>query len=97
MHTYIMHVYCIYCSVVSDEEAGRVYDGEDPALIDSDYTDEATAVTVHFDGFSTTRCGGVLHYQWAVGEGSESDLQQTVMEFTERGIVIDGSFGYAQV
>ena len=79
--------------------SGRVYDGEDPALIDVDYTDETTAVTVHFDGFSTTRCGGVLRYEWAVGEGWSEELQQTVMKFTERGIVVDtnSGSGYAQV
>ena len=76
-----------------------VYDGEDPTLIDIDYTNEATAVTVHFSGFSSTRCGGVSHYEWAVGEGWEEEHRETVMEFTERGIVVDGSTGsgYAQV
>ena len=76
-----------------------VYDGEDLALIDVDYTDEATAVTVHFSGFSSTRCGGVSHYEWAVGEGWEEGRQETVMEFTERGIVVNWSTGsgYAQV
>lgn len=88
-----------YDSVVVDEVSGKVFDGENPALIDADYTDEATAVTVHFDGFSTTRCGGVLRYEWAVGDGWREGEQETVMRFTDRGIVVNsnGGSGYAQV
>ena len=91
----------LHCRVLSREVSSRVSDGEDPDLIDVDYTDEATAVTVHFDGFSGSRCGGMSRYEWAVGEGwEEEEEQQTIMSFTERGLVVvngtSGS-GYAQV
>ena len=78
---------------------GRVYDGEDPDLIDVDYTDEATAVTAHFEGFPSSDCGGFSRFEWAIGEGWERDQQDTVMSFTDRGVVVDPATGsgYAQV
>lgn len=78
---------------------GIVYDGEGPGMIDVDYTDETTAVTAHFSSFSSTRCGGVSRYEWAVGEGWGEGELETVMRFTVKGIVVDETTGsgYAQV
>ena len=78
----------------------RVYDGEDPGLIDVDYTDEATAVTIQFSGFVSFQCGGLSHFQWAVGEGWEGEERDSVLELTDRGLVvldIASGLGYAQV
>ena len=85
---------------MAGDVSGRVYDGEDPALIDVDYTDEATAVTVHFAGFRSSQCGGLSHFQWAVGEGWEGEQRESLMTFTDRGIVVVDAAsggGYAQV
>ena len=90
----------LFPRVVAGDVSGRVYDGEDPALIDVDYTDEATAVTVHFAGFRSSRCGGLSHFQWAVGEGWEGEQRESLMTFTDRGIVVVDAAsggGYAQV
>ena len=95
----IVIIYFELFRVVAGDVSGVVYDGEDPGLIDTDYTDEATAVTAHFSGFLSTRCGGVARYEWAVGVGWEEGERENLMEFTERGIVMDGhsGSGYAQV
>ena len=87
------------CRVVTGDTPGQVYDGENPALIDVDYTDEASAVTIHFDGFWTSVCGGVSHYEWSIGTSWEEGEMESIMSFTERGIVSDAatSSGYAQV
>ena len=76
-----------------------MYDGEDPQLTDTDYTDEATAITAHFSGFASSRCGGVYRYEWAVGEEWEGEGRESVMGFTSSGIVVTGTngSGYAQV
>ena len=85
---------------MAGDSPGQVYDGETP-LSDDDFTDEATAVTIHFTGFSIGQCEGISHYEWAVGTDwtGEEELEN-VMEFTERGIVVTDittGTGYAQV
>ena len=84
---------------MAGDVSGRVYDGEDPGLIDVDYTDEATAVTVHFAGFLSSQCGGLSQFLWAIGEGWEGEKRESVMEFTDKGVVVDTAtgLGYAQV
>ena len=87
-----------FCSVTTGDSAGVVYDGEDPGLLDTDYTDELTAITAHFSGFSSQSCGGVVRYEWAVGVESEGVGRETVMPFTDTGIVVGANgTGYAQV
>ena len=69
-------------------------------MIDVQFTDEATAVTAHFSGFSSTRCGGVVYYEWAVGEGWGDGERESVMSFTEKGVVVEdpsSGSGYVQV
>ena len=68
-------------------------------MIDVDYTDEATAITAHFSGFVTAHCGGMPHFEWAVGEGWGDGERESVMAFTEGGIVQTEELGsgYAQV
>ena len=91
-------IYPSFCSVTTDDSAGVVYDGEDPGLLDIDYTDELTAITAHFFGFSSQSCGGLVRYEWAVGVESEGVGRETVMPFTDRGIVVGANgTGYAQV
>lgn len=82
-------------SVVPGDTAGNVRDGENPN-VDIDYTDETTAITAHFDGFSSQSCGGIVRYEWAVG--IEGIGEEEVFSFTENGIIFapDGS-GKAQV
>ena len=86
-------------SVTVGDSAGVVYDGEDPASLDIDYTDELTAVTAHFSGFSSQSCGGLVRYEWAVGVEEEGEGREAVMPFTNVGIVVIGTngTGYAQV
>ena len=98
-----MHIYIIYHHtydrVIIGDIPGIVNDGEDP-MIDVQFTDEATAVTAHFSGFLSTRCGGVAYYEWAVGEGWGDGERESVMIFTEKGVVVvDSSIGsgYVQV
>lgn len=88
-----------FLRVMAGDVSGRVYDGENPDLIDVDYTDEATAVTVHFVGFLSSQCGGFSQFLWAIGEGWEGEKRESVMEFTDRGMVVDTAtgFGHAQV
>ena len=82
--------------VAPGDTAGVVTDGEDP---DIDYTDELTAITAHFYGFFSQTCGGVSQYEWAVGVGEEGGGRETVLPFTDSGIVVIGTngSGYAQV
>ena len=73
--TCIFHV-CV-CSVTSGDTTGNVRDGEN-LNGDIDYTDEITAITTHFDGFSSVLCGGIVCYEWAVridGIGQEEVFQ----------------------
>lgn len=81
------------------DNAGVVFDGEDPDFVDTDYTDEVTAITAHFNGFSSQLCGGISRYEWAIGEGSEPLRRESVLPFTSKGIVALSSpgTGYAQV
>lgn len=66
--------------------------------MDIDYTDEFTAVTAHFSGFSSQSCGGLVRYEWAVGVEEEGEGRESVMPFTNTGIVIGtNGTGYAQV
>ena len=89
----------MFCRAIDGDTPGTVYDGENPGLIDVDYTDEATAITAHFSGFVTARCGGMPRFEWAVGEGWGDGERESIMAFTERGIVQTEEFGsgYAQV
>ena len=90
----IIICFCV-TSVVEGDTVGNVRDGEDPA-VDSDYTDEITAVTAHFDGFYSQSCGGIVRYEWAVG--IDGIGKEEVFPFIENGIIFvpDGS-GKAQV
>ncbi len=79
------------------DTSGTVYDGDRTGSLDFDFTDETTAITMHFDGFSSQSCGGISRYEWAVGVGEEE--REQILPFTEQGIVVTGTggSGYAQV
>ncbi len=52
---------------------------------DLDYTDEVTAVTARFHGFTSEGCsGGIAKYEWAVHTGGSSPA--TVFDFTTAGV-----------
>ncbi len=66
---------------------------------DLDYTDEVTAITARFYGFSsdTGGCGGVARYEWAVG-GEEPSSRESVLAFTSEGVTDNGDgSGHAQL
>ena len=90
-----MYTHVCISSVISGDTTGNVRDGENPDD-DIDYTDETTAITAHFDGFTSRSCGGIVRYVWAVG--IDGIGQEEVLPFTEKGIIFrpDGS-GKAQV
>ena len=72
-----------------------MYDGYYP-FDDVDYTDEMSSISTYFSGFFSQQCGGVVQYQWAVGEGY--DDKTSVLPYTEMGVVVLGNgSGYAQV
>ena len=91
-------IFTLVCRVYEGDSAGVVLDGEDPDFVDDDYTDEVTAITAHFYGFSSQLCGGILQYEWAIGEGSDLSTRESIMPFTTKGIVTLSSngTGYAQ-
>ena len=76
------------------DSAGIVMDGTPD---DIDYTDEVTAVTAYFIGFSSKLCGGISSYEWALGVGYEALDRESVMPFTTKGVVRGANgTGYAQ-
>ena len=65
-------------------------------MTDIDFTDEMTAISAHFSGFFSQRCGGVQQFLWAVGKSPED--KSSVLPFTDIGVVMVGNgSGYAQV
>ncbi len=81
------------------DAAGVVTDGDKPGSLDIDFTDETTAITMHFYGFSSQSCGGISQYEWAIGLEDEGQKREEVLPFTDYGIVVmdTGGSGYAQV
>ena len=78
------------------DSAGVVLDGANEG--DLDFTDEITAVTARFYGFSSETCGGVVSYVWAVGVGHEGPSRESVLAFTPRGVTNNGDgSGHAQL
>ncbi len=96
------HAVCsfVLLRIVDGDSAGVVIDGDSPDLIDVDYTDEHTAVTVQFYGFNSQTCGGISEYEWAVGVANNEGnvVKEAVMPFTTYGIVTldNPGSGYAQ-
>jgi hypothetical protein len=79
-----------------DESAGIVLDGGGQE--DYEFTDEVTAVTTRFYDFSSTTCGGITGYEWAVGQGVEGVARESVLPFTTRGLTDNGDgSGHAQL
>lgn len=65
---------------------------------DYDFTDDITAITARFHGFSSQACGGLVGYEWAVGEGVEGAARESVVLFTARGLTDNGGgSGHAQL
>ena len=80
--------------VVKSDVAGVAFDGESESA-DADYQRHGFAVTTHFNGFESERCGGIAGYTWSIGrQPALSDIQP----FTTEGIVMytNGS-GKAQI
>lgn len=89
----------IVCRVAEGDSAGVVWDGVvGGEMRDYDYTDEITAVTALFHGFSSQQCGGLVSYQWAVGVESEGEGRESLLQFTSRGVTDNGDgSGHAQL
>lgn len=63
------------------------------------YTDETTAMTTYFAGFHSETCGGIVHYEWAIGDKELGSGRESILPFTDSGVVVDetSESGYAQV
>ena len=87
-----------HLSVEPGPTAGVVFDGEVPDE-DIDHTYNVATVTAHFSGFHSSVCGGIQHYEWSVGSGTEEEERESVMGFTSWGLTfseLEGT-GRAQV
>ena len=87
-----LSVFPAVCSVVSGPTAGVVFDGENPDE-DIDYTFNVATVTAHFSGFHSIVCGGIQHYEWSIGNGTDDGEKDSVMGLTSRGLTFSESEG----
>ena len=60
-------------------------DGENPDE-DVDHTHNTATVSAHFSGFHSSVCGGVQHYTWSIGNGTDDDIMGNVLATTTRGL-----------
>eukprot|EP00118_Oscarella_pearsei_P018126 m.184105 g.184105 ORF g.184105 m.184105 type:complete len:5153 (+) comp39317_c0_seq2:47-15505(+) len=72
--------------VVKADVAGIATDGE--TNIDADYQRHGYAVTAHFSGYESERCGGMAGYVWAIGS---SPSQANIQPFTMEGLAVYGN------
>ena len=72
--------------IVKADVTGVTTDGE--TTVDVDYQQHNNAITSHFSGYKSERCGGMAGYVWAIGS---SPSQTDVQPFTTEGLVVYGN------
>ena len=96
-----MCIYISYHRVAEDQldAAGYVSSVPGAESIGAFYTEETIAMTAYFAGFQSESCGGIYRYEWAIGDDDLGTGRESILPFTDSGVVVEGTSGsgYAQV